>query len=240
MSSGQIFGWLSPLISWILATGFLLTWWRWSPKRYVLAVAATYFFMGLGLSLSYATRDWSPLLHFLPSQIMYFTALISMTAAFCWRAHKTVPIEALLVTSGIAIGVSAFLHNSGMMPDARLAITNLGQGMILGFAALTIRPTSGTETSTDKRLYWIVVLTALQFFIRPAVCYVAEGSVGIEEFRASLYWAVLNATLIAFSLLLAISLAMAIAADIIKQNDRHRRSVDSILTKEELEMLLKP
>lgn len=252
MSSALVFGWLSPLISWILATGFLVTWWRWSPSRYVLAVSAAYFFMGCGFVLSHVTSHWSALPHFVPTQIMYFTALIAMASAFCMRVNKRPPMRTMIIVSIVAIGVSAFFQNTGAFASERLAVTNLGQGLVVALAAWTIRPSHGAPINTDKRLYWVVVLTAAQFLIRPALCYAIEGGIGPEEFRASLYWAILNATVIAFSLLMAISLALAIASDIIDEmaseksssainpSNRHPQAFDSILTKDELEMLTKP
>lgn len=229
---------------------FFAAWARFSRSQYVLAISAAYFLMGCGFLVSHVSRNWGALLDFLPGQSLYFAGLLALSSAICMRAGRTVPMHAMLVVSVVAIAFSAFLHSVGTLAVERLAITNLGQGSIFALAAWTIRPKLGNESSTDVAIYWIVLLTGAQFFIRPISCYLIEGRVGLEELRGSVYWAVTNATVIAFSLLLAISLAVAIASEIIDElrkrkntadasdTNPHKRAIKSVLTKEEIEMLL--
>lgn len=198
---------INPMMAAIFAAIFWGIWLRDRSRVSVLCFAVSHFFLASGFLI----------FHFAPNPeaigwILFMHVIYSAGAGLiCWGAARRVgqrmaisPIIAIFVISSAIIVAASF--GSDMNP--RLIATNTAYGLIFAMAAQLLSR-SGARHPVDLIVFWLFVLAAFQFFVRPQISTILGGPMSAAEYRASEFYAIWMLWMGSIALLQAISLVAA-------------------------------
>lgn len=207
---------VNPSIALMFSLTFLAFWSRQRHRRYILAFAGAYFLLAAGFFNSYLVDFSQQLALSMFSNASYLIGTPLLMWGLCRRAKLPTPRTALTVF-GLA-GASGALWYAVVEPDivGRLYAVNFAVGGMFIATALRLRAQK-TKFVVDRLVFWVILLTGLQFFLRTSISLYLDAGLTAATYRGSHYWAVLNFMISLFSLLVALSIIAACAHDIMRK-----------------------
>lgn len=204
-------GLINPAIAAIFAAIFVALWRRRPDDQSVLAFALGHILMAAGFLTFHLTPDpdaagWALFMH-----VIYCLS----TGCVCWaaaaRVGQRLSVPALAAI-GVFSGVLMFAGSFGPDMNARLIAANSAYGLMFALSAQLVARAE-KRAAVDHAIFWLLVITAAQFFIRPQVAIILGGPMSAEAYRASDHYAVLMLFMGVDSLLLALTLVAAAVMD---------------------------
>ncbi|MEM7689761.1 MAG: GGDEF domain-containing protein [Pseudomonadota bacterium] len=209
--SETIMGLLNPAIAAIFAAIFLVLWRRQPSDKSVLAFGVGHILMAAGFLVFHLSPDpdaagWALVMH-----LIYCSA----TGLVCWAAADRVGRDLSMVSIaiiGVASGGLMFAGSFDADMNVRLIAANTAYGLMFALSAQIVGRAE-KRTLIDHTIFWLLAITAAQFFIRPQVAIIMGGPMSAEAYRASDHYAVLMLFMGIDSLLLALALVAASVQD---------------------------
>ncbi len=207
---------LNPAIALLFSLTFLIFWARQRQRHYILAFAGAYFLLSLGFFNSYLVDFNQHVLRSIVSNGSYLVGTMLLAWGLCRRAEIQLP-KSILSAFALA-GAAGALWYAAVEPNivGRLYSVNFAVGGMFVSTALRLRRQS-SNTIVDRLLFWVVMLTGVQFFVRTSVSLYFDAGMTAASYHQSHYWAVLSFFVSLFSLLMALSIITACAHDIMQQ-----------------------
>lgn len=209
--SETIMGLINPAIVGIFAAIFFALWRRQPEEKSVLAFAVGHILMAAGFLVFHLTPNpdapaWALIMHFI-----YCTA----TGLVCWaaanRAGQRLSVPALAAI-GLISGGLMFAGSFGPDMNARLMAANTAYGLMFALSAQIVARAE-KRGPIDHAIFWLLIITAVQFFVRPQIAIILVGPMSAEAYRASDHYAVLMLFMGIDSLVLALTLSAAAVID---------------------------
>lgn len=231
-----ILGLINPLMAMLFSAIFGLLWWFDRSRLHNALFAVSYLLLGTGFLVSLAISFMGPAWAFSYSALPFSVGTIALVAGLCWRIGVQPPMVTLSIISLISFAMVVVIDIMETSVASGLYISNTTYGimMLIGTSKLTHKP---RETRADHAIFAMCVLATAQFFLRPAFSFAFEGDLLVAPYRETIYYAVLNTTVAAISLVLALSLiGAAIAEQFASQRDKVSRDILSgLLTRQAFE-----
>lgn len=231
-----IYLYTGPVVSLIFSAAFFGAWLLRKESRYILLFAVTF--------LSFAMASLSQMLG-IPSDIGRNTMISAALYAFsilCLiegvRARlKVVGGEwpMFVIAAAIMVGLYYYFYIQRDVV-ARIYIGNFGYGLMFVAAAIPIAR-AGPYRGIDRLIFWLVLLFGLHFFPRTILTMAVSHEIYAMDvsapgfdlraagaiFRQSVFWQVLNFSLLISSFMVALTLLGAVVMDIIDDLRREGR-----------------
>ncbi len=204
-------GLMNPAIAVIFAGIFFALWRRRPADKSVLALGLSHLMMATGFLIFHLTPDpdavaWALIMH-----VIYCAS----SALIAWGAAARVG-QMISPWAFVAIGlISSGLMYAGSFGEdmnARLIAANSAYGLMLVLGAQMVGRAE-KRGAIDHAVFWLLVITAAQFFIRPQIAIILGGPMSAEAYRASEHYAVLMLFMGVDSLMLALTLVAAVVLD---------------------------
>ena len=232
----RLFALLNPAIGLVFALVFLVLWTNHRNQRHILLMAAA---AGL-YTVAVLAQMFLPLMpkygvNTMVSAVLYMTCLALFIEALLMRVGVRGNVPWLALLAGGILCLIAFFFYVHEDLRIRIYVLNLGCGALLVFGALRLRLAPDPKP-IDRVLFWTVLLVGLHFLPRTLLTLFADGPNGtasIENYRASLFFSLLNFALIILALLLCLTFLLAIALDIIEElrTERNRDALVPLLNR---------
>lgn len=204
-------GLLNPVIAGIFAAIFLVLWRRQRAERSVLAFGVAHILMAAGFLTFHLTpnpdaAEWSLFMH-----AIYCSSTILVVWGAAARVQQRANVLALIVI-GLIAGALMLFASFGTDMNPRLIAANSCYGLMFALGAQIVGRAE-KRAPVDHVVFWLMVITAAQFFIRPQIAVILGGPMSAEAYRASEHYAVLMLFMGIDSLLLALTLVAAALMD---------------------------
>jgi len=200
----KMMGLLNPTIAMIFAVIFAALWMRDRANKTVLIFALAHFLLACGFLI----------FHFSPNPnsmggTLFMHAIYSVAAGcVCWGAADRVgqrvrvaPIAAISVLAAVLVVVGSI----GADMNSRLIATNSAYGLIFALTAQTMARAED-RGPIDQVAFWLITITAAQFFIRPQLAMILTGPMSAADYRASDFYAIWMLVMGVVSLLVSLTL----------------------------------
>ena len=204
----------NPMLCTVFALAFFILWWRERSVKWIAIIAATYFTRAIGFFVFHFTGDPNGVGSIVMMHLFYSASAITVVWGVCERNGQKADlgIYTLIAAGGMAMMVAA---SYGVDYNARLYAANASYGLILAL---------GTQTAArkvekdllDKAILFLLGMGAFQFFFRPLMAIMVEGSMTAEQYRETPFYAVMVVWLALASLLMAMALLIAALTDQMK------------------------
>jgi diguanylate cyclase (GGDEF)-like protein len=213
--SGQLFiSLLNPGIGVLLSVAFLLLWRHRRDQHYLLLAAWSYAAMAAGFLIQDLVPALPHELQRLPSNLAFLATGCLLVAATIGRYGLPVPRRTLAMLSTVATAI--FLWFLLAMPSitGRILTISIGLGLIAAQIPLALRRAPRAHL-IDHILFWIGVLSAANFLIRPLLIVALTGGfANYDGFQQSIYWTTVQFSQAMISVIFALSLMVAAAIDL--------------------------
>ncbi|MFC6489212.1 GGDEF domain-containing protein [Nitratireductor sp. GCM10026969] len=203
--------------------------WAWAIERrrhYLLLLAAAPVLFAFGVMVQVLQRPPGMVENALISALFYTTAVLLLAEGVLRRSGKSFGMTAgLAMLAAIMAGLWYF---AVIVPDVlvRIYIQNFGYGAILLFAALRLGALRYGKWA-DRVLFWVMLVFAVQFFLRTVLTIGLRTPDSTEAFAASIFWAALHLSLAVLGAAFATAILAAALSDII-EDLRRERDVDTL------------
>ena len=220
MGSQLFIGLLNPGIGILLAAAFFLLWINQRSQTYVAMAAASYVLVAVAFLIQDVAPALSMDLNRLPANICFLLAACLLVGAVLKRYGIAVPYLAFAAL--LAIGAAGMWWLLIEQPNltVRIYLINFLLGTIAAIGAVKLH---GVEKrhAIDRLLFWVTVLSAANFYLRPTAIMVFVGTFDdFDSFQQSLYWTTVQFTQALISVMFALNLMVAIAMDLIVELKR--------------------
>lgn len=216
MSSKLVIAMLNPTIGLLFASAFFLLWTNQRGQQYVALVAASYVMSSLGFLIQDVGPDFDNEFERIPANLCFLITGYLLIGGVLKRYGR--PIPHMLMIAIVAVGAVGLGWFVLVMPNltARVFLVNylLGCVSIIGMVGLW---NVEKRHFVDRLLFWVTVLCAVNFFLRPTSIMLAGGFNDFDNFQQSFYWTTVQFTQVMISLLFALTLMVAIALDLIAE-----------------------
>lgn len=223
MNGVRLFTLLNPTIGLIFAAVFFATWLSQRTRTYILVIALATFCYALatGVQVFMLPRDVGA--NTMLSTFLYLSSL-------CLFIHGVLT-RARVRTSHLLLGSIAatifILHFYFFYIDrslvTRIYVMHVGAGLLLGYAAFGLSR-ARSRRMVDRLLFWVLLVCALHFLPRTLLSLALDGPLRSETFGVSVFWTVLNFSLIIMALTICLTLLFAIALDVIEDLKSERNT----------------
>ncbi|CAB3666100.1 hypothetical protein LMG26690_00838 [Achromobacter animicus] len=205
---------IAPALLLIFGLTFLAIWFFFQRKRFLLHLAAgcMTFACGAISQVLYVPRDTG--LNALVSGFLYTAAGCLVVQGVLERARIRVPWAAFGLYAAAIMGALWYFFYIDRNLLVRVYVLNAGFGLLFCFAAWRMRRSS-RQRPIDKALFFVVLLFGLHFLPRTLLSMGTLAPQGALAFADSPFWQMLQLSLAVFSVALALTLLVAIAADAI-------------------------
>lgn len=213
---------IAPALLLIFGLTFLAIWFFFQRKRFLLHLAAgcVTFACGAISQVLYVPRDTG--LNALVSGFLYTAAGCLVVQGVLGRARIRVPWAALSLYAATIMGALWYFFYIDRNLLVRVYVLNAGFGLLFCYAAWRMRRAS-RQRPIDKALFFVVLLFGVHFIPRTLLSMGTLAPQGPLAFADSRFWQLLQLSLAVFSVALALTLLVAIAADAI---DEVRKEAD--------------
>ena len=236
MSPIRLLALVNPVIGLVFAVVFGVLWLNHRGRPHILLMA--------GAAASYAVAVSAQI--FLPS--VPGLGINTLVSGFLFLLCISLFVEAMLVRVGVqaapiflgatATFIFALLVYFTLIQDdlrIRVYILNSGAGLLFCWAAYHLRRAADPKP-IDRAMFWIVLLIGLHFLPRTILSLLADSpqaTASPQEFARSIFFQVMNFTLIVLTLLLGLLFLLAVTLDIFDdlRADRDRDSITSLLNR---------
>lgn len=231
MTSAEILALANPLLCAVFATAFLALWWRERSAVWIAIVALTYLSRAIGFAIFHFAPDVNDTLPVVGMHLLYTVSAITLVWGVCLRGGQRCELKTYLAIGavGLALIVAASV---GKDYNARLYVANACYGLILALGTQT----AARKLEKDFLDYAIIVqlaFGAFQFFTRPMIAIMVEGSMTAEQYRDTPFYAVMVITLALAGLMMAVTLLVAALTDQMKAQrlDQQRDPLTGLQTR---------
>lgn len=208
---------LNPGIGLLLAASFYLLWSHQRSQRYILVAAAGY----LSNAFGFLFQDVMPHIpHSIERIISNAFLLVSawlLAAAILMRYRIPVPhlFFGLISAAGLT-GIGWFLLVTPSL-EARVLTASLTFCAISFMVAARLWK-APKPYLVDRLLFWFSIAAAVNFLARPlAILWFGNGFGPETDFRSSLYWTTVQFSQAMMSIIIAVSLMVAVAIDLLAE-----------------------
>ena len=216
--SGQLFiSLLNPGIGALLATAFLLLWMHRRDQRYVLHAAWGYAAMVAGFLI----QDLAPALPYelqrIPSNLAFLASACLIVGATIGRYDVAVPWRRMVIVAAGAMVVFLWFLLGAPSITGRILTISIALGLIAAQLPLILFRVPRAHL-IDSIIFWIGVLSAANFIVRPLLIVALTGAVDTYDgFQQTIYWTTVQFTQALISVLFALSLMVAVAIDLMAE-----------------------
>lgn len=215
---------LNPGISILLAIAFVLLWQGRRAHFYVLLAAGGH----LATALGFLVQDVMPPLPLelqrIPANAFFLLAGVLLMVSVTSHYRIAVPWRSYAVI--FLIGIAALCWFLLVQPSLNLRILCVSFALAaIGFlGALSLRKAERRH-GIDHVLYWVCLLGAVNFMLRPSVIILSEGGyTDYDGFQQSLYWTTVQFSQALVSLILALCLMVAVAMELVDELQAEART----------------
>lgn len=216
-----------PGIAALLALIFFGLWSYQRTERYLTLLGGAYLLYALGLSMQILRFPADLGINALITAVLYLIAMILLCQGVLSRHGQNTPYRIQLALSALILFGLYYFYYVDENVLIRIYILNFGIGFILlsGIPALSYLRRSKL---IDQILYWTCVAFTFSFFVRtPLTLLIPTKPTATEHFNASIFWLVLQVSLLFFVIFLAVIIIMAALHDRIDIL-RKERDVDAL------------
>ncbi len=205
-------GLLVPTILLFFSLTFLLVWLGQRAMRHTLAVAVSFFVMGLGVVLAQYVFPPGDLLNIIvPLPVTAFAVSLGISA-MCRRSGVETPFGMLCFVSTAGTLLSSWATIAFPSLNAQGFMLNFTFAGLFASGAYSLWP-NRSEGMVDRLLLVTAVTVAAQLVILPFFTLTGGVALTSETFHSSTYWFAMNLVLVVSALAFAVSLLAACAAD---------------------------
>ena len=217
MSSQFVIAMLNPTIGLLFAAAFFLLWTNQRGQRYILPIALSYVMSSVGFIIQDVGPDLPGGVQRIASNLCFLLTGYLLIAGVIRRYGLRIPHP--LMASLVVIGT--VWHSWFILVQSDLTARVLMANFLLGcFALIGAVRLYGVEKRhfIDQLLFWVTVLCAVNFFLRPTtIMFLAGGFTDFGSFQQSFYWTTVQFTQVMISVLFALTLMVAIALDLMAE-----------------------
>ena len=170
------------------------------------------------LMMGFLIQDVGPALphelHRIPANVCFLLSACTLVAAVLRRYDVSVPTK--LMTTLVVVAMAGHCWFLLIHPSlaARIYFISSSLGIVALIAVVKLHPVKKPHL-VDRLLFWIAVLVAANFILRPIVIGWLVGNYDShEDFQRSIYWTTVLFTQAMVSIMVALSLMAAIAIDL--------------------------
>lgn len=207
---------LNPAFAMIFALTFFLIWSQRRQASHVFYLAIAYLMISLGLSATWLMIDEYPLGHAVIADTLCTLSIIPFAFGVVTRHQKTPPTFILTALVCFSLTASYFLLFTQPTQHFRILTANVFGGFFLLFILSSLWQFR-SKSLVDKLIFGVLVLTMLQFFIRPIFTLPNASSLEASDLQHSVEWAVFNFITAITVLLTALALIAACAMDVFEE-----------------------
>jgi len=235
MTSIRLFTLLNPTIGIIFALVFLALWVSQRKRTYILAMSGAMFAYTCAVLAQVFAIPRDINLNAMVSCALYLIAIGLFVEATLMRVGVRGNLRMLGAISAVIFGLIFFFSYIDESIETRIYVLAIGAGVLFWFAAFRMRKAT-VKKPLDRVLFWLLLAIGLHFFPRTVLILNAAGPEGvssIDGYGESFYWSVLNFSLVLLSLLICLTMLLAIANDIIDdlKTDRNRDGMTPLLNR---------
>lgn len=207
---------IAPTLVVVFAITFVGIWCAFRHRTYLLYLAAGcgLFAAGAMSQILYLPRDSGA--NALVSGMLYITAVCAATQGILNRVGRGLPWRAYLAFCAAILTALWYFFYIDRNLLVRVYVLNIGIGALLTVAALRMRRASAGRR-IDTALFVVLLAFGLHFFPRTLLSIGTHAPNGPLAFADSPFWQWLQLSLAVFSVGLAITLLLAVAADTIDE-----------------------
>ena len=216
--SGQLFiSLLNPGIGLLLTGAFFLLWTYRRDQHYVLIAAAGY----AATTLAFLIQDVGPVLPMevqrIPSNFGFLLAGALLSAAIIRRYRLAVPWRAMTVIGALSMGFFLWFLLGDPSIVGRIYAISFALGIFAAMIAAKLRPVPKRHI-VDHILFWFGIAWALNYTLRPLLVLGVTGDIAdYAGFQQSVYWTTVIFSQAICSVLLALTLMVAVAIDLMAE-----------------------
>lgn len=209
--SEKILALANPLLCGVFAIAFFALWRRDTSATWIAIIAATYASRAIGFFIFHFTANPNGLAAIVTMHLFYSISAITIVWGICARNQQQAQLRTYLLIA--ALGLALIVGASyGADYNARLYAANASYGLILALGTLTAARKVDKDI-LDKAILFLLAMGAFQFFVRPMLAIIVEGSMTAEQYRETPFYAVMVLWLAVASLLMAMALLAAALTD---------------------------
>ena len=241
MISVRLFTLLNPSIGIVFALVFVALWATHRNRPYILSMAGAMFAYTCAVLVQVFAIPREVPLNAMTSSALYLLAIGLFVDATARRVGVRGNLRILGAISAVIFGLIFFFSYIDESLETRIYVMSIGAGVLFWFAAFRMRRAT-VKKPLDKVLFWLLLAIGLHFFPRTVLILMAAGpdSVSnIDGYGQSFYWSVLNFSMVLLTLLICLTMLLAIAIDIIDdlKTDRNRDGMTPLLNRRGFEEL---
>lgn len=226
--SGQLFiSLLNPGIGTLLAVAFLLLWMHRRDQRYVLHASWGY----AAMAVAFLIQDLAPSFPYevqrFPSNLAFLASACLIVGATIGRYDVPIPWRRMLMIAGAGLAVFLWFLLGAPSITGRILTISITLGLIAAQLPLVLYRVPRAHL-IDSIIFWIGVLSAANFIVRPLLIVALTGAVDTYDgFQQTIYWTTVQFTQAMISILFALSLMVAAAIDLMAEL-RHQADSDTL------------
>lgn len=211
MTTAQILALANPMLCAVFAIAFFLLWRREKAALWIAIIATSYLSRTIGFSVFHFTGDPNGLLSIVVMHFFYSISAITIVWGVIVRAGQRAELKSYVLIAFIGLGLIV-AATFGQDYNARLYAANACYGLILALGCQTAAR-KAEKDMLDKAILFLIAFGAFQFFVRPIAAFIVEGTMTAEQYRDTLFYAVMVIWLAVASLLMAMTLLIAALTD---------------------------
>lgn len=221
----QILTFIVPIMAMIFATLFLALWWHRRERMYVLAYAACYGSIALGVAVNIWISKTIPPLGIVSYHLVSMAGVLALMWGLAKQHDRAIPLGGYALT---VVLTSAFLwagSANGQINAVKMA-QNVNSALLIAFVAHNLW-TWRVSHWADRALIWVTALFAGFGFVRPLLTEFSIILFGGGEQGAALLTAI---HVLALATLLT-AMAICLAATVITENiesERDKAGIDAL------------
>ncbi|MEO9463368.1 MAG: GGDEF domain-containing protein [Marinomonas sp.] len=221
----QILLFIIPGMTLLFAAAFIALWWQDRAKHYILAYAAWFVAVAVGIAMqAFVFSDFGPL------KVIFFhavssTGLIAMIWGVAKRDGLRMPIGVFVLISMATAVIVWFAQVNGVQPVLIMA-QNFNAGLLFAIAAFS-KWQGPSRHSADRFLMFALAALAAYAIFRPSITVLLQSQMSVGEYQSSVTLTVNMAISALLCLMLSCALLGTIFADKLEAQ-RERAATDML------------
>lgn len=235
MISVQLFSLINPTIGVVFALVFLALWLNQRKRTYILAMSGAMVAYSSAVLVQVLAIPGDIHLNAMVSCALYLAAIGLFAEACLRRVGVRKNLGVLGLISAVIFGLTFYFAYIDESIEARIYVLSIGAGLLFWATAFRMRRAI-VKKPLDRILFWLLLAVGLHFFPRTLLILNAAGPDGlgdIDGYGQSFYWSALNFSLVLLSLLICLTMVLAIASDVVDdlRTDRNRDGMTPLLNR---------
>ena len=212
MTNGAIFQLITPIVCFAFSAAFFAIYVYGRNKLSILLFATSYLVGSLAFVVDIFRYGLGEVTASFLVNGLYLSTLCLIVAALAVHFTKPIPVKYLAFVSTITMAIMAWYLLGDYSVTMRTATVNFGSGLML-LPALGMVPRKNCAV-IYKAIFWILVATFVQFYIRTILTmYLVGDPLTMENYRNSIYLIAFNFSMTLASVGLGLTLCIAIGME---------------------------